>query len=406
MAKKRTGREEGSRKRRGREEGSIYQRQDGLWVCSLSMGYDGNGKRKRKIIYGKTKKEVAEELRKLQTAFDRGTLPEAGSITVAQFLGTWLESIKSSVATHTHIAYKRDCNNAIIPHIGGVKLGNLTALHVQKLFADLGAKGVSVAMQKKAGITLGVALQHAVNIRLIPHNVARDVKKPQHTPKEMKVLDLEQIQAFLESAKSDRLYALYAFMLDSGSREGEAFALLWSDFDWKNNAVQIRRNLEETAGKHKLKELKTKKSRRRIVLSSFTMDAMTEHRKQMLAEGNYKADGPVFCDSQGNFLRKSNVLRRSFRPIIDRHNNRELELAKKTGKEPFLLPEIRPYDLRHTNATMLLLCGEDSKIVAERLGHSTTRLTQDVYQHVLPGMQERAASKLDAIFRQSKKESG
>jgi integrase len=47
---------------------------------------------------------------------------------------------------------------------------------------------------------------------------------------------------------------------------------------------------------------------------------------------------------------------------------------------------------------------EDRKVVAERLGHSTTRLTQDTYQHVLPVMQERAAAKLDAIFRQNAKE--
>jgi hypothetical protein len=47
----------------------------------------------------------------------------------------------------------------------------------------------------------------------------------------------------------------------------------------------------------------------------------------------------------------------------------------------------------------LLLAGEDSKIVSERLGHSSTRLTQDTYHHVLPGMQERAAAKLNAIFK-------
>ncbi|MBL8794112.1 MAG: tyrosine-type recombinase/integrase, partial [Planctomycetia bacterium] len=64
---------------------------------------------------------------------------------------------------------------------------------------------------------------------------------------------------------------------------------------------------------------------------------------------------------------------------------------------------IRPYDLRHSSATLLLLAGENAKVVAERLGHSTTRLTQDTYQHVLPGMQEQAAAKLDAIFRQVKK---
>jgi integrase len=371
------------RKRRGRGEGGIYQRADGQWTASVSLGYNEQGKRKRRVLYGATKGEVQEKLRKLQTSVDNGRIPEPGALTVAQFLTRWLESIKPTVATHTYLPYERDCNRYLTPHLGGVKLDKLTALHVQKLYADLTAAGVSAAMQRKAGVTLGVAMQSAVTLRLIPYNVARDVKKPRHTSEEMQVLDLDQAQRFLAEAKTDRLFALFAFLLDSGAREGEAFGLQWSDLDWDGNAVQIVRGLEETRGALKLKELKTKKSRRRVVLTAYTMTALAEHRKAMLAEGNYRQDAPVFCDTAGGWLRKSNVLRRSFRPILKRAN----------------LPNIRPYDLRHSSATLLLLAGEDSKVVAERLGHSTTRLTQDTYQHVLPGMQERAASKLDAIFQ-------
>src|SRR5262249_31434983 len=203
-----------------------------------------------------------------------------------------------------------------------------------------------------------------------------------HTPKEMQVLDPDQTAAFLGEARADRLFALYAFLLDSGAREGEAFGLKWADIDWDGSAVQILRTLDEVRGHPKLKELKTKKSRRRVVLTGFTMEALADHRKAMLKEGHYAPDGPVFCDTEGGWLRKPNVLRRSFRPILER--------AK--------LPKIRPYDLRHSSATLLLLAGEDSKVVAERLGHSTTRLTQDTYQHVLPGVRERAAPKRQAIL--------
>lgn len=199
----------------------------------------------------------------------------------------------------------------------------------------------------------------------------------------MQALDPDQAQRFIAEARADRLFALYAFLLDTGAREGEAFGLKWSDIDWPGSAVQIVRALEELKGKLALKELKTKKSRRRVALTAFAVEALADHSKAMLAEGNYQADGPVFCDTAGGWLRKSNVLRRSFRPILRRAG----------------LPTIRPYDLRHSSATLLLLAGEDAKVVAARLGHSTTRLTQDVYQHVLPGMQERAAAKLDAIFR-------
>jgi integrase len=373
-----------SKRRRGRGEGSVYRRADGIWIAYVSLGYNAEGKRKRRFVAGGSKAEALDKLKRLVNS---GAAPvgDGDKLTLAEYLRTWLASIKPNVATHTYISYEQHCRNAIIPHLGGTRLPKLTALQIQGFYASMASAGRSAANQRKAGVTLGVALQHAVRLKLIAHNVARDVPKPKHSPKEMQVLDPNQVQAFFAEARADRLFALYVLSLDSGVREGEAFALLWTDIDWTAGAVQIVRALEEAKGTLKLKELKTKKSRRRVALSPFTMEALADHRKAMLAEGNYSPDGPVFCDTEGGWLRKSNVLRRSFRPIL-----------KRAG-----LPTIRVYDLRHSSATLLLLAGEDSRIVAERLGHSSTVLTQNTYQHVLPGMQERAASKLDTIFRQA-----
>jgi integrase len=288
-----------ARKRRGREEGSIYERADGLWVASVSLGYDAEGKRIRRVVYGKSKSEVAEKLRRLQTSVDHGRIPEAGGLTVAEFLARWLEGIKPTVAANTYDPYERHCRLYLTPQIGGTKLEKLTALHVQKLYADLAAAGLSAVMRRKVGATLGVALQNAVGLRLIMHNPARDVPKPRYVPREMQALDPDQARRFLAEARQDRLFALYAFLLDSGAREGEAFGLQWSDVDWDGGAVQILRNLEECRGKLKLKDLKTKKSRRRVPLSAFTMGVLAEHRKAMLAEGHYRPEGPVFCNTAG-----------------------------------------------------------------------------------------------------------
>jgi site-specific recombinase XerD len=102
----------------------------------------------------------------------------------------WLEVKKPTVATHTYIPYKRDCDTYLIPRVGGVKLARLAAVHVEKLYADLTRGGVSATMQRKAGTTLRVALQHAVHpMKLIPHNPAADVAKPRHKQDEMQVLD-------------------------------------------------------------------------------------------------------------------------------------------------------------------------------------------------------------------------
>ncbi len=62
------------------------------------------------------------------------------------------------------------------------------------------------------------------------------------------------------------------------------------------------------------------------------------------------------------------------------------------------LPRIRLYDLRHTNATMLLASGVSAKVVAERLGHSSVVLTLDTYSHVLPAMQTDATNRLEEMM--------
>jgi integrase len=120
-----------------------------------------------------------------------------------------------------------------------------------------------------------------------------------------------------------------------------------------------------------------------VALSRFTAEALAEHRKRMLAEGNYRADAPVFCNTQGTWMDLINLLNRHFRPILQRAG----------------LPPVRLYDLRHTTATLLLLQGVNVKVVSERLGHSNITLTLSVYQHVIPGMQEQAASKIDQLLR-------
>jgi integrase len=93
-------------------------------------------------------------------------------------------------------------------------------------------------------------------------------------------------------------------------------------------------------------------------------------------------DALVFCDADGGPLRKSNVIRRSFHPLLRRAG----------------LPHIRFHDLRHTHATLLLSQGVHPKVVAERLGHASIAMTLDIYSHVLPSMGKEAAQRLDVLL--------
>ena len=94
-------------------------------------------------------------------------------------------------------------------------------------------------------------------------------------------------------------------------------------------------------------------------------------------------EGFVFTAPRGVPLISDNLAQRHFKPIL---------------KAAGLPKSIRLYDLRHTMATLLLLAGENPKVVSERLGHSSIVLTLDTYSHILPGMQERATQKLEGLL--------
>jgi integrase len=366
-----------ARKRRGRGEGSIYQRGDGTWCGSVSAGYNANGKRRRHTAYGKTKQEVQEKLRELQ----QNRIPEVPRLTVKAFLTEWLETtVKPSRAASTYVRYEQVCRLHVVPHIGTVKLARLQPLHIQHLYRIQERAGASIRQRELSGVVLQKALKDAVRLRLIPYNPCSDVQKPRPQRREMSVWNRDQADAFLRAASSDRLYALYVLALGTGMREGELFALEWKDVDFPGAAVTVRRTLEEVGGRVRTKEPKTAKSRRRVDLPRFALNALHEHRKCMLSEGN--AAAPVFCDQRGGYLRKSNVARRSFRPLMECSG----------------IPRIRFHDLRHTAATLLLSAGENAKVVSERMGHASVQITLDTYAHVLPTMQKGAAEKLDQLF--------
>jgi integrase len=116
--------------------------------------------------------------------------------------------------------------------------------------------------------------------------------------------------------------------------------------------------------------------------------ALEEHKRKQ-AEERLKAGslwqdhGLVFTTTVGGPLNISKLTRNHFKPAL-----------KRAG----LSQEVRLYDLRHSCATLLLQAGESSKVVSERLGHSTITLTLDVYTHVLPDMQKAAAEKLENLL--------
>ena len=374
-------------KQRGHGEGSISQRLDGRWRAEISL--EGGG---RKTYYGKTRREVADKLKEALRDQQQGTLVTGANQTVATFLERWLaDSVKPSVRPRTHEGYCQQVRVHIIPALGKLHLTKLTAQHLQTHYQAQLAAGLSSSSVRQQHAILHRALEQAARWRLVARNVADLVDAPQPARKEMQPLDTGQVRRFLIAAAEDRFYALYCLAVTTGMRQSELLGLAWVDVDLDRASLAVRQQLVRVQGEgFRLAEPKTGKGRRAITLPPFVVDALRQHRKRQLEERlalgpEWEEQGLVFPNELGKPAERSNLVQRSFQPILE-----------KAG-----LPRIRFHDLRHTAATLLLSEGTHPKIVQERLGHSTIAITLDVYSHVLPSMQIETASKLEGLLGRS-----
>jgi len=161
----------------------------------------------------------------------------------------------------------------------------------------------------------------------------------------------------------------------------------WSDIDLDRATLAVRQSLEQTKKGLSIKEPKRPRSRRVVALPEFVVEELRRHRaeqaKTRLALGTaYQDHGLVCARADGGPMYPETV------------SHAFLKLVRKSG-----LPSVRFHDLRHGHATHLLRQDVHPKVVSERLGHSTVGITLDIYSHVLPGMQEEAARRIDAALR-------
>lgn len=369
-------------RRRAGGEGSIVQRPNGSWAATINLGTDVNGKRVRKWVYGKTQKDVVDELTRLRSQKQDGTLKPATKHTVAEFMQQWLDTSASlRVRRTTLINYRQHVKLYIAPVVGSLKLEKLSPINVMSIYAKMAEKGLSSRTQQLTHTILRRALKMAVKWRLIVQNVCDAVDRPSAQRHEATFLDVADAGKLFTAVKGDRLEALYVLAITTGLRQGELFGLEWQDIDFAGNTLSVRRALKTVKGESYTEEPKTARSRRQVALPAIAIEALHDHRRRMMTEGR-AGDARIFSLADGNPLTCDFVRRQSMLPIL-----------KSAG-----LPVIRFHDLRHTSASLLFAAGEHPKVVQERLGHSSIQITLDTYSHAIPSMQTEAAKKMDAMF--------
>ena len=192
--------------RRSSGEGLIYQRKDDLWVGQ----YVAQGK--KRYVYGKTRKDVAQRLAKAVANFEQGIVFDARNLTLDAYLDKWLDATKDTVRLGTWKQYEMIARVHIKPTLGKVKLNQFDALQIQTLYRQKLDAGVSTRRVRYIHVTLHKALKQAVRWQLIPRNVAASAEPPRVLKADVKPLKVEQVKALLRAAETQpKLYALYVW---------------------------------------------------------------------------------------------------------------------------------------------------------------------------------------------------
>lgn len=270
--------------RRGHGEGSIYQRSDGRWAASISLE-DG----KRKTFYGKTRREVQEQLKTALHEQQKGLLVTGPQQKVGQFLTHWLENVhKQSIRSRTYERYEEIVRLHLVPGIGHHQLQKLSPQHLQSFYTKKLEEGLSTTTVISFHNVLHKALETAVRWNLLPRNICDLVSPPRRKRFEIQPLGIEQVQQLLAAARDHRLEALFILALASGLRRGELIGLKWQDINFLTGTLQVRRILTRVPSKLPGKgyveaEPKTEKGRRSILLPPFVIEALKQHRVKQLA---------------------------------------------------------------------------------------------------------------------------
>ena len=360
------------------------QEKNGTFYAVLNY-VDALGKRKTKWIstglHVKGNKKRAEEaLLDIRRNFK---IPEGqnaldGEMLFSDYLCSWLEITKSSLAVSTYASYASIVKRSVAPYFKqrGIYLKDITAKDIQAYYLHE-LKSVSSSTVIRYHALIHKALKYAVKIDLIDSNPADKVERPRREHFEAGFYDAEEVNRLLNVVKGTKLEIPVMFGTFYGLRRSEVIGLKWSAIDFEQNSITIKHTVTSCNidGKHILVEsdtTKTKSSMRTLPLVKPVRErllALKQEQKEnrrLCGRSYNKEYSEYICVNKVGDLIKPNYVSEFFPKLLEENGMRR----------------IRFHDLRHTCASLLLANGVPMKQIQEWLGHSDFSTTANIYAHL------------------------
>ena len=372
-----------------------------LW-CVRYRYTDDLGAVKEKRVSGFVSREDAmDAVKSLMRKSNAGVDVNGDRQTCGQIMERWFSEHCAYLSPTTRAKYSDGIDRLAKLAVYNLPVRRCTPATLTALIAAIqGGAGGSrpVALRTAVALTeaLRMSLSWAAGRQLIPFNPLAGAQLPKTEKRVQRVLTEEDVADLVRASEGNPFRVPLLLALYGGLRREEAAALRWQDVDFKRRALTIRQAITRTSsGAEVLKEPKTAGSRRTVTMPRFVMDELRLMPKPCDRVCAAPSGQPYRLDSYPQ------AVRRLIEHINDARaaENQRLIAAGQRKKIKAPMPLATYHDLRHTHAAMLIRMGVQPKVIQERLGHSSIKMTMDLYGYLMPGLQESVADALDADFQ-------
>lgn len=368
---------------KGKELGTgLYQRKDGLYSARF---LNKNNKRIEKCFKKIT--EAKKWLAEAKYNNEHGNICNVSNMTVDAWFKYWISNIKVNTVRNSTIMHYSDRYKYNIKELlGNMIISEVKPMHCQNIINNMISKGYAAASMTQTRITLYTMFAAAEENEIIIKNpVTKSVKCPKHRKKSVRVLTIEEQEAFLEVAKKSSYCRQYQFILQTGLRIGELIGLKWEDINFEKKTISVQRSVKfHTRENFTVSEPKSMAGYRIIPLTDSAYNILKEIKSERKKEAviSFEFNDYVFLNKQGKPT--TNIV----------YNNNLRRLCKRAKIET-----ISVHTLRHTFATRCIEANMRPKTLQEILGHSNISITMDLYVHVTEEAKEQEIQKLENYIK-------
>lgn len=352
-------------KKKANGEHSIYfDESRKTYVGQITLGYDENGKRKRKTVYGKTKKEVREKIKQIEFGIASGTFVDKSDITIYQLAKQMLDDnlnmgyIKESSYHRTYETLKR------LKPIYNTPLQNATETQIKDFL--LSEQNYAQSTIKKDFQLLKRTFEEAISRHIITSNPMAKMRVPKSKKESKKVraLTLDEQKKLFEVLQNEDINYSQQMLLSmlTGMRMGEINALEVGDVNFLFNVISIKRTMSRGAKGEAIisSTTKTDAGERKIPLTDDTRRLLKDCIKDRESGLIFTHNGKMITTNQVNaqysrVLKKYNIIDETIDGRVDLHS------------------------LRHTYATRCIESGMQPKVLQLLLGHTDITITMNTY---------------------------